>query len=66
MSSVSVPVLVDDIIEEDETFDISLSLSSSINRGIVIGDGNTVTVTITDSTGEHIQNFCMVAGSATA
>ena len=66
MSSVSVPVMVDDIIEEDETFHISLSLSSSINRGIIIGDGNAVIVTITDSTGEHIQNFCMVAGSTTA
>ena len=66
MSSVSVPVMIDDIIEEDETFHVSLSLSSSINRGIIIGDGNAVTVTITDSTGEHIQKFCMVAGSTTA
>ena len=61
MSSVSVPVIADDVIEGKETFHVSLSSPSLINKGIIIGDGNTATVTITDSTSEYIQIFCVVA-----
>ena len=63
MSNVSVPVMADDIDERNETFAISLSLSSSVNRRITLGDRTTVTVTITDSTSKHL-NCCMVATAA--
>ena len=59
MSSVSVPVMADDIVERNETFAISLSLSSSVNRRITVSDRNTVTVIITDSTSKHLK-CCMV------
>ena len=56
MSSVSVPVIDDDIIEVDETFSITLSFStpSSVNKGITLGARYNAIVTITDSTGKYI------------
>ena len=60
MSNVSIPVIADDVVEGNETFAISLSLSSSVNKRITVGDRKTVTVTITDSTSEHLKCY-MVA-----
>ena len=57
MSSVSVPVMADDDIEGNENFNVSLSLSSTSNKGIIIGDINTVTVIITDSTSKYSKIF---------
>ena len=62
MTSVSVPVIADDTVEENESFTVSLSLSSSIDKGISIDDRNTVTVTITDSTSEY-SNFYTITTS---
>ena len=53
MSSVSVPVIGDDIAEGDESFSVTLSVSS-VNKGITLGVRHSATVIITDSTGKHI------------
>ena len=55
MSSVSVPVIDDDIIERNETLFILISLSSSLDKGIKVGSRKNVTITIIDSTGEFIE-----------
>ena len=56
MSSVSVPILDDDVVEGDESFNITLSFStpSSVNKGITLGVRYSATVIITDSTGKYI------------
>ena len=51
MSSVSVPVTADDIVEEDETFNVILSLNSG-KTGIRAGGRDNVEVTIIDSNGK--------------
>ena len=53
MSSVSVPVIDDDIVEENETHYVLLTLSSSVNKGIRVGRRKNATVTIIDSTGNY-------------
>ena len=55
MSSVSVPIVNDNIIEGNETLFILLSLLSSVNKGIKVGGRKNVTITIIDSTGEFIE-----------
>ena len=50
MSSVSVPVIDDDIVEGNETFVVMLSLNSK--KGIKIDGKNNAMVTIMDSTGK--------------
>ena len=54
MSSVSVPVIDDDIVEENETFDVILNIPSSVSRGITLGGRSSATIIITDSTGKYI------------
>ena len=56
MSSVSVPVIDDDLVEGNETFSITLSFStsSSVNKGITLGARYNATVNINDSTGKYI------------
>ena len=49
MSNVSVPVIVDDILEEDEEFDLTLSIPSSLGPAITAGDRDMATAIITDS-----------------
>ena len=53
MSSVSVPVIDDDIVEENETLYMLLSLSSSVDKGIRVGGRKNTTIIIIDSTGEY-------------
>ena len=53
MSSVNVPITPDKIVEEDETFNVMLSIPSSVSKGITAGTENKVVVTITDSTGKY-------------
>ena len=53
MSSVSVPVIDDKLVEGDETFSIMLSLSS-VSKGITVGIRYSATVIISDSTGKYI------------
>ena len=56
MSSVSVPVIDDDIVEGDESFSVMLNISSSVIKGIIAGVRNSATVIITDATGKYIQD----------
>ena len=51
MSSISVPVINDDVVEADEVFNVILNISSSVHKGIIVikGRDNSL-VTITDST----------------
>ena len=53
MSSVNVRVVADDIFEGDETFNVIMSIPSSVGRGITAGSRDNVIVTITDSTSEY-------------
>ena len=51
MSSVSVPVINDDVVEADEVFNVILNISSSVHKGIIVIKGrDNSSVTITDST----------------
>ena len=50
MSSVSVPVIADNIVEEEETFNVILSLNGK--TGIRAGGRDNAKVTITDSNGK--------------
>ena len=54
MSSVSVPVIDDNVIEGNETFSIKLNILSTVSRGITAGVRDHAVVTITDSTGTVI------------
>ena len=54
MSSVSVPVIADNIFEGYETFNVILSIPSSVNRRIIANGQVNATVTITDSTSKFI------------
>ena len=52
MSSVSVPVKTDDIVEGNETFTVTVSIPSSVYKGITADDRGNATISITDSTSE--------------
>ena len=64
-SSVSVSVINDMIAEDDEEFDLTLNVPSSLGPAITAGDRNTAVGVITDSTSKFviyiycIQNICM-------
>ena len=57
MSSVSVPVIDDNIVEGNETFSVMLNIPSSVIKGIIAGGRNSATVIIADSTGKYIQDW---------
>ena len=62
MSSVSVPVMDDDIVEGKETFNLILKISPSVNRRIMEGARHSAMVTITDSTSKYYNMYyCMIA-----
>ena len=50
MSTVRVPVFSDNILERDETFDLTLNIPLSAGRGFRLGSRNTSLGVITDST----------------
>ena len=52
MSSVSVPVIDDDVVEGNETLNAILSIPLSVHR-ITVGDRHTATITIIDSTSKY-------------
>ena len=54
MSSVSVPVIADNVVEENEKFNVILSIPSSVSRGIALGGRTSATIIITDSTGKYV------------
>ena len=56
MSSVSVPLMADDIVELNEAFYVTLSISSSV-QGIIVGDRHSATIVIADSTGKHCLQY---------
>ena len=60
MSSVSVPVMDDDIVEENETFIVTVHIPSSVYKGITAGDRDSATIIITDSTGEWCNTVLMI------
>ena len=54
MSSVSVPVVDDKLAEgRDETFDLILTVSSTLGPSITAGDRNRTVGIIVDTTGKH-------------
>ena len=62
MSSVSVPVMDDNIVERNETFNVILKIPPSVNRRIMTDAQNIAMVTITDSTSKYYNMYhCMVA-----
>ena len=61
MSSVSVPVIDDDIVEGDESFSVMLNIPPSVIKGIIAGVRNSATVIIADSTGKYIQDWLINA-----
>ena len=54
MSSVSVPVIDDNVVEENETFNVILSIPLSVSRGITLGSRDSTGISITDSTGKYL------------
>ena len=56
-ASVSFPIVLDDIEEPDETFDVLLMVPSSLTPSIKAGSPRLATATITDSTGIVNINF---------
>ena len=55
MSSVSVPVVDDKLAEgRDETFDLILTVSSTLGPSITAGDRNRTVGIIVDTTGKHM------------
>ena len=57
IASVSFPIVLDDIEEPDETFDVSLMVPSRLAPSIQAGSPRLATATITDSTGIVNVNF---------
>ena len=49
---VNIPVTVDDIVEGDKTFSMSLTVPSSLGPGITTGTITSATVTIIDTSSE--------------
>ena len=49
-TTVNIPVAMDDILEESEKFNLSLSISSSLSGKVTLGYITTANATITDST----------------
>lgn len=49
VSSVSIPVVADNIVEEDERFNVMLRIPSSDGRRILAGSRNSAVVIIKDS-----------------
>ena len=52
-STVNIPVINDNIVEEDETFSMSLSVPSSLGPEVTTGTITSAIVTITDTTSEY-------------
>ena len=58
-SMVNIPVTDDDIVEGDETFSMSLTVSSSLGPGVRTGTITSATVTINDTTSELCYWYCL-------
>ena len=57
-NSVSVPIMIDDTVEVDETFNLTLSFSTPlVSKGITIDGIYSATVIITDSTGKRMTSY---------
>ena len=52
MTTIDVPVTRDNTAEEMETFNLNLSIPSSLSRGVTPGNITTATATIIDETGK--------------
>ena len=52
MTTIDVPIAMDNIAEEIETFNLNLSIPSSLRGRVIPGDIVTATVTIIDQTGK--------------
>ena len=65
MSSVSVPVMADDIVEGNQSLTVTMSIPSSVYKGIIASDKYTATMIIIDSTCEYcIMHHCMTVGNS--
>ena len=54
MSNVSVPVIVDNIVEEKEVFNLRLNVPSSLGPAITAGHRNMAIGSIIDSTSKYV------------
>ena len=54
MSNVSIPVIMDNIVELQEEFNLILNVPSSLGPAITIDGRNTAVGVITDSTGKNV------------
>ena len=54
MSNVSVPVIVDEVVEGVEEFDLRLVVPSSLDPAITAGSRDTATGVITDNTSKCV------------
>ena len=59
-SMVNIPVINDNIVEGDETFNMSLTVPSSLGLGIRTGTITNVTVTIIDTSGKHYHWYWLI------
>ena len=57
MTNVSVPVIIDDVAEGTEEFDLMLTVPPSLGPAITAGGRNTAVGEITDSTSKCTVNF---------
>ena len=65
MSSVRIPVKTDDIVEGNENLTVTMSIPSSVYKGITASDRYTTTMIVTDSTCEYyIIHHCMTVGNS--
>ena len=53
-TTINISVTIDDIVEESETFNLGLTISTSLNDRITLGTTSTATATITDDTSKDI------------
>ena len=51
-SQLNILIINDNILEDDETFNVTIN-QSSLSDGVVVGDPSEVTVTIVDDDGEY-------------
>ena len=52
--TVNIPVIIDDIVEESEMFNLTLTISSSLNDKVILGNVIEATGIITDNTSKYI------------
>ena len=58
MSNISIPIMMDNIVEEREEFDLTLNVSPSIASAITAGSRDSAVGVIIDTTSKNLFVFC--------